>query len=238
MSESHFKELYGIYRGAVFDNKDPQNLNRIRVVASPSGDKPTGWAWPLNGTKKPPKNGGGVWVMYIGGDPEKPVWMGDYGKTSLTFGQGIFSYLSVYDNQTQSVPTVNTPTPMYFRTTDIASGFSVVDGYKFKAEWAGVYNLQFSVQIRHYGGAGSGSTVDIWLKKNGVDVAGSTGTLNISSSSPYSLPTWNYLVALKKGEYINLVWASDNTNIKLQYNAANGVHPSTASTLATITQVT
>lgn len=238
MSKPHYKELYGIYRGSVFDNKDPQNLNRIRVYASPSGNHPTGWAWPLNGTKKPPKKGGGVWIMYIGGDPEKPVWMGDYGKTSLTFGQGIFSYLSVYDSQDQVVSATNTPTPMYFRSTDLASGFSVVDGYKLKAEWDGVYNLQFSVQLHHNGGGGSGDTVDIWLRKNGVDVIGSTGKVVISSSTRYALPTWNYIVALKKNEYVNLMWASDTTNIRIEYEAASSVHPSTASTLATITQVT
>jgi hypothetical protein len=127
---------------------------------------------------------------------------------------------------------------MYFRATDLASGFSVVDGYKLKAEWDGIYNLQFSVQLRHYGGAGSGNTVDIWLRKNGVNVVGSTGTINLTSSSPYQLPTWNYIVSLKKNEYVNLMWASDNVNLKIEATAANGVHPSTASTLATITQIT
>ena len=77
------KRLYGIYRGVVKDNKDPQTQRRLQVQVQTTGNEVTDWAWPMEPSSihtDVPVIGQGVWITYIGGDPEYPVWSGSFGK--------------------------------------------------------------------------------------------------------------------------------------------------------------
>jgi hypothetical protein len=73
------RRFYGIYRGIVTHNLDPLKKNRIRMnIPQVLGDQVTNWAWGFNEFSAP-KIGQGVWVMFEGGDPAYPVWMGSFG---------------------------------------------------------------------------------------------------------------------------------------------------------------
>ena len=77
------KRLYGVYRGVVKDNRDPQKQRRLQVQVQTTGDETTDWAWPMEPSSihtDVPVIGQGVWVTYVGGDPEYPVWLGSFGK--------------------------------------------------------------------------------------------------------------------------------------------------------------
>jgi hypothetical protein len=77
------KRLYGVYRGVVKDNKDPQNQRRLKVQVQTTGVEVTDWVWPIEPSSihtEVPVIGQGVWIAYIGGDPEYPVWSGAFGK--------------------------------------------------------------------------------------------------------------------------------------------------------------
>jgi hypothetical protein len=77
------KRLYGVYRGVVQSNKDPQKQRRLKVQVQTTGSETTEWAWPIEPSSihtEVPVVGQGVWVTYIGGDPEFPVWLGAFGK--------------------------------------------------------------------------------------------------------------------------------------------------------------
>jgi hypothetical protein len=78
------KRHYGIFRGVVKDNKDPQKQRRIKIsVPQTTGTEITEWAWPVEPSSihtDLPVVGQGVWVQYIGGDPDYPVWLGAFGK--------------------------------------------------------------------------------------------------------------------------------------------------------------
>lgn len=86
----------GVYRGVVVDNVDPKGLGRLRVmIPQVSGEAVTDWAWavkpaPATVTVNHPEFGpetapvvftppavkSGVFVMFEGGDPNFPVWIG------------------------------------------------------------------------------------------------------------------------------------------------------------------
>ena len=71
----------GIFRAIVKDIKDPQNLRRIKVsIPQVTGTETTDWAWPIMSTSRPPQIGSGVYLFYIGGDPDYPVWIGEFNK--------------------------------------------------------------------------------------------------------------------------------------------------------------
>lgn len=69
----------GIHRAVVVDDCDPEQLRRLKVqVPGVYGDGESSWASACvpAGSRRQPKVGSGVWVMFEGGDPARPVWMG------------------------------------------------------------------------------------------------------------------------------------------------------------------
>jgi phage gp45-like len=69
---------YGIYRGNVVNTTDPTMKGRIQVSVPAVAAATNGWATPCReyGSTAVPRVGSMVWVMFEGGDPSHPVWMG------------------------------------------------------------------------------------------------------------------------------------------------------------------
>lgn len=75
------KRFFGIYRGLVADTEDPIGAKRLKlVVPQILGEAITSWAWSIQGnsTSYSPQVGEGVWVMFEGGDPNFPLWIGSF----------------------------------------------------------------------------------------------------------------------------------------------------------------
>lgn len=77
--------FYGKYLGTVTDNNDPEQRGRIRAKAMEVfGDDDSGWALPsapFGGTSQTglfavPPVGATVWLEFLHGDSEYPVWSG------------------------------------------------------------------------------------------------------------------------------------------------------------------
>ena len=69
----------GIYPAVVLDDNDPEQLRRLKVrVPAVHGDGASSWASACvpAGSRRQPKVGSGVWVMFERGDPDYPVWIG------------------------------------------------------------------------------------------------------------------------------------------------------------------
>jgi hypothetical protein len=239
------KRLYGVYRAIVKDNKDPKNLRRLLVQSQATGVEVTDWVWPIQATAKPPAIGQGVYIAYLGGDPEFPLWIGTFGSGSTTTGTGegggetppagIYSYGAFHDETTQSAA-LNTATAVKFNKTDFSSGVSVVNQTQLKVAYSGVYNIQFSFQFHGLSGGGNGTTAQVWLDKNGTAVPQSNTRVTVNNNSPYVVSAWNFLVSLKANQYCRLMWATDNTQIKIESSSASP-GPSVPSAIVTVTQV-
>jgi len=88
MNNGDSLKFYGIYRGVVMKNKDPEGHRRIQVKIPQLGGGETitqdwPWAWPLFvAGQRPyiPEVGEGVWIQFESGDPAYPVWIGSFGK--------------------------------------------------------------------------------------------------------------------------------------------------------------
>lgn len=76
--------FYGKYRGTVTDNRDPQQLGRVRAkVPDVLGEHDSGWALPCVpyagksvGLFLIPPVGASVWVEFEHGNPDYPIWTG------------------------------------------------------------------------------------------------------------------------------------------------------------------
>lgn len=87
----------------------------------------------------------------------------------------------------------------------------------------GVYNFQFSGQL--LSGSASAKQVYIWISRNGTDIGYSTHQYTVSGSGNHLNISWNFDIDLDQGEYIEMRWAADDTNMKLEATAATAPHP-------------
>jgi len=149
-----------------------------------------------------------------------------------------YGAFSDYNNQTT---TANTATLMGITTTDFSNQVTVTSS-KITVQNAGIYNLQFSVQLQNTDNASQ--DVFIWLKQNGTDIAGSTGLVGLparkSVGDPFhDIKGWNYFVSMAANDYIQIYWSTTNANVSIVTYAASGTptKPSTASVVATMSFV-
>jgi hypothetical protein len=149
-------------------------------------------------------------------------------------------YGAFSSDQTQTT-TANTATLMTLNTTDFTNGVTISTS-KITVAAAGIYNLQFSVQVQNLDNAPQ--DVFIWLKQNGTDITGSTGKVGIparkSAGVPYhDIKGWNYFVSMAANDYIEIYWSPTIATVTIEYYAASGTptKPSTQSVVATMSFV-
>ena len=160
-------------------------------------------------------------------------------------GKWINNPYGAFEDTTDQTATANTATVMTFNTTDFSNGVTVVTSggkaSRLTVAQAGIYNLQFSVQFENTDVFEQ--DVTIWLRKNGTDIAGSSGFVGIASShggvSGHAIVGWNYFISFAANDYIEIYWSTPNTNVSIQTYAAgtSPTRPSTASIVATMTFV-
>lgn len=149
-------------------------------------------------------------------------------------------YGSFYSSLDQTDGT--TPHLMYAENTADADGVTMELGdeaTKSQMTFAhtGTYNIQFSAQLHNTGGGGSGNTVNIWFRLNGSDIANSDTKVTVPSNAPYVVAAWNFLVSVTAGDYVELVWFTDNANIIIEQENATVNHPAIPSLIMTAQQI-
>jgi hypothetical protein len=161
--------------------------------------------------------------------------LGNTGGRYLAFPYGAFS------DFTSQTTTANTATLMALNTTDFVNTVSI-DNSKITVANAGIYNLQFSVQLQNLDNAPQ--DVFIWLKQNGTDIVGSTGKVGMPARKSASVPFhdikgWNYFLSMNAGDYVQIYWSTTNASVTIETYAASGTptKPSTASVVATLSFV-
>ena len=146
------------------------------------------------------------------------------------------------DSTTQSVVSVTTAYPVTFDTTDYSSGIELVNGSQFKANYSGLYNLQYSVEISNMDNATH--DVSLWFRINGIDVPKSNGDFGLAprknATEPYHvLGAANFFTQLAKNDYVELVWSTDSTLVTLIASGAktSPTRPATPSVIVTMQYV-
>jgi len=137
--------------------------------------------------------------------------------------------------------TVNTATAMTFNVTDYSNDVSVVSNSKITVINSGIYNLQWSGQFENADTQLHDASV--WIRVNGTDVVGSNGLISVPNKhggvNGHTIAAWNYFVQLNAGDYVQLMWSTDDAQVSLQYYAAgtSPTRPTTASVIATLSFV-
>ena len=156
-------------------------------------------------------------------------------------------YGAFQDTSSQTIATINTATALKFNQTDYSNGVVVNSTTKLQVTHAGIYNLQFSVQVENTDNAMH--DMNIWLRKGNdggasSDIAGSAGVIGLASRKSatefyHNIVGWNYFVEMAVDDYIQIYWSADSTLVSIPaYSAGTSpTRPSTASVVATMTFV-
>jgi hypothetical protein len=164
------------------------------------------------------------------------------GSGDLTIGGGGGTPTGYYgqyqDNVSQTAAVANTGYPIKFRTLDYSNGVSVVSDSRITIDNTGIYNLQFSVQLKN--SSSQEHDVTIWLRKNGTDIPGSAGFVSVAPRhggvDGHVLSAWNYLLDAVGRDYYELVWSVSDTAVTMHYYPGALPPPSAASAIFTVTQ--
>jgi len=150
------------------------------------------------------------------------------------FNQQYGSYGSFYDTTDQAASAINTAKAMSFNTTDFSQNVSINSGNQITFANAGLYNIQFSAQLHDT--SGGSSTIDIWLSRNGSAVPNSN-TKIVMAANTYHVAAWNFFVDASAGDYYQIMWATSDLDLLIEYEAATGLHPATPSVILTVNQI-
>lgn len=174
------------------------------------------------------------------------------GKTSTTFTgitRGVYGTTNtshgINDAVTEALGVASSTTSIAIPldTTDASNGVTVdaTDKSKVVFAIAGYYNIQFSAQLLNF--TTTDDNVTFWWRQNGTDVPYSAGIQAVPSkhgSSPgASIVSWNIVLPLAAGDYVQLLYASESGNtVTATYPAGTApVHPVSPSVILTATFV-
>jgi hypothetical protein len=152
------------------------------------------------------------------------------------------AYGSFRDTTTQQVDFVNTPKAMTFNQIThgvngvTANGVSVEFGSRITVARTGTYNIRFSAQLTK---TDSGNDImDIWLRRNGVDVPISNSEITITASLR-QVATSNFIIDLTAGDYVEIMYSSADiaTRILAIAPQTSPTRPAGPSVTLAITQV-
>ncbi len=158
-------------------------------------------------------------IIFVRPTIEQQLYYGEFTKT---------------DSQTPAV--INTAYALTFTNTEIASGVSRgTPTSRIIVAQAGLYNLATSVQITSTNS--SQKSVWVWLRKNGTtDFPNSARVASITLNNGYLVVTLNEVASLLAGDYIEIMYASDSTNISIATVAATAFAPAAPAALLAVTQ--
>lgn len=145
-------------------------------------------------------------------------------------------YYAEFVKTTDTSPAIiNTAYPLTFDAVNIANGLSIgAPASHIVAEFSGLYRFSISVQIT----SGSASTKQawFWFRKNGVDIANSATKATVTGSSTTVAPSVDILISLDAADYVEVVWAADDTGVTLDTTPATAFAPQAPGVILVVSQ--
>lgn len=136
----------------------------------------------------------------------------------------------------QSPAATNTAYALTFTNTDIANGVSIGGTTsQIIIAQAGLYNIACSVQITSTNS--SQKSIWVWLRKNGTtNFPNSARVASITLNNGYLVVTLNEVASLLAGEFIEVMYAADSTNVSISTVAATAFAPAAPAVILAVTQ--
>lgn len=182
--------------------------------------------------------------------PNLPIFRDDYDRPQFDqFANALRLYFNRLDasfielSNPLGAALLNRPTALYYSTTDQTAG-NADEAYPIEFENTyfengmtingntdseitvdkpGIYNFQFSGQLISTNS--SSKTAQIWIRRNDTDIGYSAHAYTSESNDAYLEVNWNFNIDLQAGDYIEIMWATDDTALSFDSVAPSSPYP-------------
>jgi hypothetical protein len=151
-------------------------------------------------------------------------------------------YGAFQDSTDQTAANTTTAYAITFDTTDFTNGVTLSDSSRLNVAQAGIYNVQFSIQFKNT--TNDGQDVDVWLRKNGTNIANSNSRFHPparkSGGDPsHLIAALNLFVSLAANDYVEIMWRPTDVGVSLEHFATSSspTRPAVPSVIATLSFV-
>lgn len=158
-------------------------------------------------------------IIFVRPTVEQQLYYGEFTKTN---------------SQTPLV--INTAYPLLFTNTEIANGVAIgTTTSEIEISNSGLYNIACSVQITSTNAAQK--SIWVWLRKNGTtNFPNSARVASIALNNGYVVVTLSEVNSLLAGDFIEVMYASNDVNISIATVAATAFAPAAPAVILAVTQ--
>jgi hypothetical protein len=153
-----------------------------------------------------------------------------------TDGGGRFLYMprgSFYSTVDQTAAMISTGYAVTFNSTHHTDSVTLSNNSRINVTYAGTYQFSITLQIEHNNS--SEATVTVWEKRNGTTDTPYSGHLFDVKGNDYYVVNWVFTRHLEADDYIEIYWATTDTQLNLHAEAASALHPGVASATVDVT---
>lgn len=155
-------------------------------------------------------------------------------------------YNQLISNTDQTAASVANAYAVTYDTDEFPDGISIVSSSQITFAEPGIYNITYSIQLKNTNN--DLETVDIWLRRDGTDIAETNTRFAIPARKSTGDPS--FLVAVTPimvditaaNQYIQIMWRVSNTAVTIEHlpavTASPGVTPAIPATPSVIVGIT
>jgi hypothetical protein len=148
-------------------------------------------------------------------------------------------YGAFQDSTDQVAANTTTAYPVTFNTTDFSNGVSIASGSRITVANDGIWNLQFSIQLKNT--TNDGQDVDFWFRKNGTNIDNSNSRFHLvarkgTGDPSHIIAALNFFVEMAANDYVEIVWRTENTGVSIEHfgTSTSPTRPAVPSAIATM----
>jgi hypothetical protein len=146
-------------------------------------------------------------------------------------------YYGEFTKTTDQTPaSTNTAYALTFDNTEIAEGISIGSpASRIVVVQSGLYQFDATVQISS--SSSSAKTVWLWFRKNGTNIANSARLVTININNGYVPMTLAEFFSLAANDYIEIMFATNDTAITVDNVAATAFAPAAPAVVLAVSQI-
>lgn len=132
-------------------------------------------------------------------------------------------YGAFQDTTDQVATTLSDANIISCNTTDLSNGVYLSNSNRFNVRNAGTYCVTYSIQVKNT--TNDSQNIDIWLRKNGTNIAGTNSRFGMpsrkSSGDPsHLIAVTPFFLDLVANDYVQIAWHPSDLGVSLEHYAA------------------